>query len=143
VRDRARSLSLAEGGEAVRSLLDTPYGPVRVKVVPGELTDTWWARLEEVPGPLSDGGPTVATGATCELAMSVLRVAIERFESSTLDGDAKTPATAYQDLDGKWVVDVPTEGVIAIGPTLDRALAIAARGAVLDVRFRNERRKSA
>ena len=127
----------------MRSLLDTPYGPLWVKVVPGQLTDTWWARLEQVPEPLWKGGPTVATGATCELATSVLRVAIERFESSTRDGDAQTPATAYQDLDGKWVVDVPTAGVIAIGPTLDRALEMAAGDTPLDVRFRNERRKSA
>jgi predicted RNase H-like HicB family nuclease len=133
----------------VPTLVDTPYGRVAVKVAPGDITDTWWARLEEVPEPLRHGGPTLATGATRELAISVLKVAIERFEQdeSTRGTDVRSPATAYQDVDGKWVVDVPTEGVSAIGPTLDRAISMASElvseADGLDVTFRNQRRLSA
>lgn len=132
----------------MHALVDTPYGPLRVMVLPGTVTDSWWAQLEDVPEPLREGGPTLATGATCALAMGVLKAAIERFEEGQGESDGPgTPATAYQDVDGKWVLDVPTEGVSAIGPTLDRTIAMATElvpedAGALDVRFRNERRRA-
>ena len=132
----------------MRSLMNTPYGTLPVTCVPGERTDSWWARVEDVPEPLEDGGPTLATGATRALAMGVLKVAIERFEETRGESEGPgTPATAYQDVDGKWVLDVPTEGVSAIGPTLDRTIAMATalvteEAGALDVRFRNERRRA-
>ncbi|MDP9183671.1 MAG: hypothetical protein M3P04_12960 [Actinomycetota bacterium] len=132
----------------MRSLVGTPYGPLPVALFTGEFTDSWWAQLEHVPEPLRQGGPTLATGATRELAIGVLKVAIERFEQCRGKGGGPwTRATAYQDVDGKWVLDVPTEGVSAIGPTLDRTIAMATDlvsdgPGALDVRFRNERRRA-
>jgi len=60
--------------------IKTLLGEQAVIVLPGhDREDAWWVCLDWTPPELSGGGPTVAVGATPELAAGALRAEIDDY----------------------------------------------------------------